>query len=668
MARALALAIFLIFMAGCRGCGGGVRRLEPAIGVDPISLDFGKVKTTVPAELPLVIRAETQIDLLISSVVLEGDPALTLEDVPASVGPLGEHTVKVKFAPPALRAYSGTIVITSNDEGHPETRIPVTGEGASPTLRVEPRCDGDAGCAATVALMPPAVTFAPEAFERRLPASIPTLPLLALHNDGPVDLIVEAITLEGADAAAFELAQPPMLPLTLAPMGRRDVPLRFKPLSETQTSYRAEVVIASDDVARRDVRVPLSGALRPNLPPEVCANVVRVVPSDGSPPVDYSSAMHWAPLLVPPMGGYDFSMTRDLQPRSDVTLSALSSGDQTSCTADPEDGRLGLTWQWRFVSQPAGTTPPALSTAVPGQARFQPLATGTYVVELLVADVQGHSTTTTLALEVALKKDLVVQLSWSGYAGVDLDLHLVRPSSSPFSFFDEGDAGRTAGDINGYSALWQQNMPGFDFDWGETGAFDDPRLNLDDIGTGQLIENVSLNYPENDAPCGAGPCTYRVMVHSFNDRRPPSMTSCTVGPACRDGERCDCAAGNACVALDAPKADAGEGPGRCLPPPKPTVRIFLRGAAAPSAVIPLDTLMPPDDLSVPAPCQLLHVADVQWPQKSTMGAPAVTVVGQGDAGYVTAPSLSRYGWRQRANLQCAPNVMRGGLDWYGVAP
>jgi len=51
--------------------------------------------------------------------------------------------------------------------------------------------------------------------------------------------------------------------------------------------------------------------------------------------------------------------------------------------------------------------------------------------------------------------------------------------------------------------------PRFDFDWGETGTSDDPRLNLDDTGSGVLVENVSLNYPEHDPKCDAAPAPTR---------------------------------------------------------------------------------------------------------------------------------------------------------------
>ncbi|MBL8917287.1 MAG: hypothetical protein JNJ54_00375 [Myxococcaceae bacterium] len=673
---AIRLATFaaLVVLAGCRGCGGSVQRLAPGIGVDPVALEFGKVKPSAPLELPLVISSQTQVELLTSSIVVDGPGEFSLGEAPTAIPGLTQQRLPVRFAPTGLTRFEGAIVITSNDPENSPLRVPVGGEGATPVLVIEPRCDASTGCRATVTATPPRVDFAPEAFARRLPGAVPTLPALIVRNDGPVELLIDALSIAGADARAFTFVEPPVLPLRVAPQARTTIPLRFSPLSETQLDYRAEVIARSDDVLRPEVRVPLAGALRPNLAPRVCLNVVRVVPSDGSAPRDYSGPAHWAPLVNGLAdAGFDLRAVREIQPRSDVTLSALSSADETDCTTDPEDGRLGLTWQWRVLAAPAGTMAPPIAPQAPGLARLLPLATGAYTVELTVADAQGHTSVATVTFEVALKRDLVAQLSWSGFSDVDLDLHLVRPSSAPFSFFSEGDGG-TAGDLNGYAALLQQNLPGTDFDWGLPGAFDDPRLNLDDIGTGQLIETASLNYPEHDARCDAGVCTYRVMAHVFADRRRPDA-GCTVGGACRDGERCDCVAGQVCVADEAPKTSAPIGAGRCVVPAKPVLRLFLRGEATPSAVVPLETLTPPDELAVGAPCQLLHLADVEWPTSVALLSdggrprPVVVVPGAGDGGYVTSPVLSRFGWRQRGSLQCAPNATRpGGIGWYEVAP
>ncbi len=437
----------------------------------------------------------------------------------------------------------------------------------------------------------------------------------------------------------------------------------------------------------------MKGQLAPNTAPIVCANLIRVVPPTvGDGPRDYGSAAQWAPLLVAPVTGYDFGLTRDVRPSDLVVFSAISdSGNGSACTTDPEDGRTGLTYAWRLTVAPAGVSNLAISGAGTAQAQLRPVATGQYGLELSVKDAQGFETKVNLRFSVAIKQDLVAQLQWPGFGDVDLDLHLVRPSaattadpfSGVFSFFDSGAASKTSGDLNGFAANAVRSMPGagFDFDWGDPGASDDPMLNVDDTGSGPLIENVSLNSPEHDPKCATASCTYKVFVHYFKDQRLASPSGCVVdgGVGCLDGQTCGCATDERCVADGAPLGDAGVGAGKCYRAPQPVVRLFLKGASTPAQVIPLDTLVPPDLLALGAPCQVLHVANVVWPAKSAIGSlpdggtpePTISVPGVDGTGRVVSPVVARFGYRQAGgSLQCSPDVTLGSANtqWYSQQP
>src|SRR5205823_1752039 len=116
----------------------------------------------------------------------------------------------------------------------------------------------------------------------------------------------------------------------------------------------------------------------------------------------------------------------DVRPGDVVELSAFSTADATTCTTDPEDQRVALTYAWSLTSAPPGPAP-ALSGETTPTPRFVPLATGTYQLRLTVRDYQSNAATADLTLLVAVKHDLVAQLSWSGFSQVDLDVHLVRP-------------------------------------------------------------------------------------------------------------------------------------------------------------------------------------------------------------------------------------------------
>jgi hypothetical protein len=686
----LATAVALV---GCRGCDSGVKRVKPVIGVSPVSLDFGKVKVGTSATLPVTIESQSKAELTITSAAIEGASAgsFKLGEVPATVAQLSTSKLEITFTPSNYEAYGAVLVIASSDEEHPKIEVSLTGEGAKAKISVTPECDPVRKCTGSVVVNPPSIDFGAEPFQRLLAPDPTTLPDVSIISAGDVDLVVKRIEITGADKAAFKFIGNATLPaggLILEPTAGRTIAMQLKPTSETQQSYVAVLEIESDDADNPLIKVNLKGALRPNLPPVLCANLIKVDQGD-STVSRYDTKPFWDLLLVPPAGGYDFGKSREVQPNSYVTFSALSDPDETKCTTDPEDGRAGVEYLWEPLSWPNGAVPLTINGNKNSQATMRVGAlTGEYVVKLTVTDVQKHATTTTLKFTVAIRQDLVAQVSWIGYPNIDLDVHLVRPSSQTttdpfsgaFSFFEEAPTSKTCGDINGWAANYKRTNTGVDFDWGDPGTADDPKLNLDEQGGSVTpVENVSVNYPEDDPRCATGPCRYKVMVHYFKDARNALPDGGTPGPcqvngtSCKDGERCNCTdTATRCVANDAPNASAPTGAGKCIVPPQPTVRIFVKANPTPAAVIPLDTLSPADRLELAAPCQMLYVADVIWPQRSDAGIDAgavqVIIKGQDDAGYITSPVIQRFGVRSNGSTGCSPNTTKGGQAWYAPAP
>ncbi len=686
----------VLLTAGCK-CGGNVATVKPDLQVTPQSLNFGPTKvgtTSSPLKLKLASQTKTSVTISGTSLANAGEPGgsegFAVVTKPASVAALGSEELTVTFSPSSVQAYEAVLTISSDDAEEPMIQILLSGIGAEAELTVTPDCQVNRKCAGMVTVTPPSVAFAPEPFLRLLPIDVTTLPSVDLTNNGTVALEVSNLSIAGTDAAAFTFAGAlPPFPLVLEPAAGRNLIVKFKPTSEAQQDYTADLVIASDDPAKPSVKVKMTGSLRPNLPPVVCANLVKVQPADDAE-LDYSSKAEWALLIPAPATGYDLSNKRNVEPRAAAIFSATSdAADLAKCTSDPEDGRAGLTYEWKLLTAPTGATNLGIAGATTAQATLRPIVTGEYTMQLTVKDTQLHATSTTLKFAVAQKQDLVAQLQWPGFADVDLDLHLVRPSavvqptdpfSGAFAFFEAGDAGKTAGDINGYAVIKKANTAGFDFEWGAIGTSDDPRLNIDDTGSGPLLENVSLNYPENDPKCATTNCTYKLFVHYFKDGRAPAAPgACSIdgGEGCLDGEACGCAAPTRCVADSAPRGDGGLGAGKCYAPPKPVVRIFLKGSPVAASTIPLDMLVPPDELAIGAPCQLLYVADVEWPSKALNGSlpdggtpPATIFVKGADAGRVVAPQIARFGWRQTGgSLQCSPDTTRGaGIDWYARQP
>lgn len=687
----------VLSVSACK-CGPEVAKVNPSLGVTPAGLDFRQVKVGDSKQLTVRLEAQTRTAVVFSSIAIEGGGAgaYRLGTTPTQLESLGSGTLTITFTPPAVAAFTASLVLNSNDPDRPATRIALAGEGALPKLELSLDCQGPRGCTSSVVVDPPSIDFGMEPLVRPTPLDPTRLPTVVIVNAGAVALQVSGAAFGGTDAAAFSVAGNVPFPaagVTLEAAAGFNLPIRFVPTSELQTSYSAELVITSDDPDRPSVTVQLRGTLKPNQPPVVCANLIRVVPQIvGDGIRDFSASTDWAPLLTPPAGGYDFTANRDVRPDELVVFSATSdSADATRCSADPEDGRTGLTYRWRLIATPPGAQGLAIAGAATAQAQLRPIATGEYTLELTVTDSRMSSTVVTMRFAVAIKQDLVAQLQWEGFAGVDLDLHLVRPSAvtsgdpftGAFTFFNAGTSGKTAGDLNGYAKRTRETNAGlgFDFDWGQLGASDDPLLNLDDRGDGQLIENASLNDPQHDPECATASCTYRVMVHFFNDARSHlSPPACVVdgGVGCLDGDACSCASGSRCVAESAPPGSAATGSGKCYPAPRPVVRLFFKGSPRPATVIPLESVMPADELLLGAPCKLWHVADIAWPAVTAIGSlsdggtppPVVTVVGADGTGRVSSPSMARFGRRQAGgSLQCAPDsTPQTAIDWYSRQP
>lgn len=186
-----------------------------------------------------------------------------------------------------------------------------------------------------------------------------------------------------------------------------------------------------------------------------------------------------------------------------------------------------------------------------------------------------------------------------------------------------------------------------------------------------------MNEPENDALCATSPCRYGIFAHYFEDARAPTSTSCVLdgGTLCRDGQPCACSVGQVCVANASPAGHSPSGAGACALAPKASLRIFARSGQSPIASVPLEGLMPPDDLVMGSPCQMVHLADVWWPAKNSPqlpdgGKPMPTVVSAGapDGGRLTNVANARFGIRAPGSRTCTADTSVGGVPWLGRQP
>ncbi|MDX2014603.1 MAG: choice-of-anchor D domain-containing protein [Myxococcaceae bacterium] len=666
MTRFVVLGCALALGAGCRQ--SAVKTVEPRLGTGAPTLDLGVTKVGQPATRTLELSALTQADVELTHS-LEGDSTFSLDEVPVRLGGLTTAPVSVRFLPTAAGPATATLTLRSNDVTTPTQTVTLEAQGAFAGLVVAPACDAASGCTGTTTSRPPSIDHGEEPLLRRLPLEEAALPAVVLRSTGLVPVTLTA-RIVGPDAAAFTLTRPAPLELPAGETVR--LPVRFVPTEQRAGPFSASLVIESDAPAAARVDVALSGRARPNQAPSVCLNLSEVQPPGGAPPVTFGAATDW--VRPAPAGGYDFTASRVIPPRAVVTFSAHAPGGPRECTADPEDGRLLLTYAWALEASPAGAPPPALAGDQGPVLRLAPVATGDYGVRLTVRDAQGNASEASARFRVEVRNELVVQLSWSGPdgggAGVDLDLHLVRPGGSPFGV-TAADGGATTDDVSGATVGSAVTALGLTSDWGQPGPSDDPRLNVDDSGDGPLVENISLDGPA--LGCTATSCRYGVFVHAFRDARPVAGgPACTVS-GCVDGEPCGCPSGLRCVADAAPRDGGATGAGRCRSPVQAQVRVFARGAAI--ATLPLPSLMPPDVLALSAPCQLLHVADVEWPRAGVDAGVTVRAIGADPSGRITTPSLSRFGWRPPGptpSLSCTPNTRlplpAGQAPWFAEEP
>lgn len=576
--RLFLAALALLAGLGCRE--GRARDVTPTLQAEVDALDFGAARVGDTVTRTVRLTAVTPADVQLTQVEAEGE-AFSVVSPPTEVPGLSAVELTLAFSPRGPGETTGAVRVRSDDPEHPEVSLSLTGRGVTPRLVVDWQCAPD--CAA--ALTADAVEFEPTPALRLRPVDVARLPRLVVRAEGEVAALVTKLLLTGDGFSFVGNATIPATGLRLAPGTSQSVPVIFQPTA-AMPSWSGSVEVEGDAPPRTWA---LRGALRDNQPPTACARLAQLV-APATPARDLQPGEQ---VLVPP--------------GAQLTLSGFASADDTTCTTDPEDGRVGLTWRWTVAREPSGSavTIDAADTPTP---RVTPVALGQYTLALDVTDAQGHAARATVDFEVSTASAVTAQLDWAGAPLVDLDLHLVRPGAQPFS---------VPGDVSGATRLSDDGG----HDWSA-------ELRFDDTGDGPLVETITLDAPS----CDAGACRYDVYVHGFRDRRlhTPAPT-CQVDATCLDGEPCSCLNGEACVADEAP-ADAGAtGTGRCLPSTPATVKLFLGSASTATLTVPL---------VIGAPCQLERVASVTWT----------------DGGYSVAPAsgVARYGTRAPGSLQCAP--------------
>jgi len=371
----------LVLLAWC-GCGGQevqLRSLQPEVAISPAALDFGDVvANSETAVLPLFIDNSGRANLL-ATLAFEGDDAAMFSaDVDELELAPGDSTqVRVSFAPAALRAFSATLVVASNDPDDALLPSTLTGAGRvpyAPDIELRPSAQLDLG---SVDVGDTKTGF----FE--------------VFNAGDALLVLGSVTQSGA--GTFTLVSDPSGDV-VPPAQARAVLVEYAPVQPAGDS--GQLTIASNDADE----------------PEVVLDLL----ANGGGLFAYPQAVIACPGPL------------DLDGPVSVALDGTGSSDP--------DG-LPLTYAWAIVRSPAAADPTRQpEPADTPESTLLIDVAGTWEVSLTVANDRVPpvpSVPAKCVIEAVPADDVHIEVSWAGPTA-DFDLHLAQ-GDTPF-FETPGDA------------------------------------------------------------------------------------------------------------------------------------------------------------------------------------------------------------------------------------
>jgi hypothetical protein len=185
-------------------------------------------------------------------------------------------------------------------------------------------------------------------------------------------------------------------------------------------------------------------------------------------------------------------------------------------------------WSWTVVGGPcdqllfatSGTTSYTLTGANTSQVTFHPTLSGDYTFTMTVVAADGTVYTCTFIVHVR-GPGVRVELCWDTTGQSDVDLHLHRSGSTVDWFDDNDDCFYSNCAASSYlfgfgAAQWgYANSPLAECSggpqgaiWTQVGSCHNPRLDIDNISTVGIPENINVDNPNNMD-------SFRVMVHYY---------------------------------------------------------------------------------------------------------------------------------------------------------
>jgi Abnormal spindle-like microcephaly-assoc'd, ASPM-SPD-2-Hydin/HYDIN/CFA65/VesB-like, Ig-like domain/IPT/TIG domain/Cep192 domain 4 len=217
---------------------------EPAISIAPNPVAFGDVPTGGVGKQSVTIQNIGTADLTLASFGVSGPFAINQAAnaciFNSAIPPGGACTTEVDFSPTAPGPATGTLTVSDDAPGSPQT-VPLSGNGVAPAVSINP----------------PAVNFGDVAIGQISPPATVTL-----TNTGNLDLHLSAVNVSGL---GFGFGGNACGGAALKPGDSCTVQVQFQP---TQAGQATGNISFTDDAAGSPQVVPLSGnGLKP--PPTV---------------------------------------------------------------------------------------------------------------------------------------------------------------------------------------------------------------------------------------------------------------------------------------------------------------------------------------------------------------------------------------------------------------
>lgn len=215
----------------------------PVLNVDPTSLDFGTVSSTLAATKPLTLSNGGGSDLIVSGIQDPANPfsILNKPQTPFTIPPGQSVVITVRFAPLNAQGFSGSLSIQSNDPFNPNVTVGLQGIGTGVPV---PNLD----------LLSTILDF----------TSGPSSIVFEVKSTGDADLVVASIT---QPASPFAIAGIPSLPRILHPGEKFVLTISFTPTAPGV--FSSDFRIASNDPDSLLVVVRLRGtstSIPPSMP------------------------------------------------------------------------------------------------------------------------------------------------------------------------------------------------------------------------------------------------------------------------------------------------------------------------------------------------------------------------------------------------------------------